>query len=102
MPLSLFLPKTRGLPCSSWITRSLRASFSVIVSQAPSLKILQFCKISTKADPLWTAAARRTSFRCDWKTSTERATKVASAPIANETGLNGRSGEPNGVDLVTL
>ena len=47
-----FLPKTRGLPCSSWITCSLRASFSVIVSQAPSLKILQFCRISTKADPL--------------------------------------------------
>ena len=31
-----------------------------------------------------------------------RATKVASAPSASDTGLNGVSTEPNGVDLVTL
>ena len=31
-----------------------------------------------------------------------RATKVASAPRASETGLNGLSSEPIGVDLVTL
>ena len=31
-----------------------------------------------------------------------RATKVASAPRARLSGLNGRSREPNGVDLVTL
>ena len=31
-----------------------------------------------------------------------RATKVASAPSASDTGLNGRSSEPIGVDLVTL
>jgi hypothetical protein len=30
------------------------------------------------------------------------ATKLASAPSASETGLNGVSSEPNGVDLVTL
>ena len=41
-------------------------------------------------------------FQVPWKTSTERATKVASAPIASDTGLNGRSSEPNGVDLVFL
>ena len=29
-----------------------------------------------------------------------RATKVASAPRASDTGLNGLSSEPNGVDLV--
>ena len=31
-----------------------------------------------------------------------RATKDASAPSASETGLNGTSSEPSGVDLVTL
>ena len=31
-----------------------------------------------------------------------RATKVASAPSASDTGLNGLSTEPIGVDLVTL
>ena len=31
-----------------------------------------------------------------------RATKVASAPSATDSGLNGASTEPNGVDLVTL
>ena len=34
--------------------------------------------------------------------SIERATNVASAPSASETGLNGQSSEPIGVDLVTL
>ena len=33
-------------------------------------------------------------------TSTERATKVVSAPKASASGLNGRASEPNGVDLV--
>ena len=31
-----------------------------------------------------------------------RATKLASAPSASETGLNGVSSDPNGVDLVIL
>ena len=31
-----------------------------------------------------------------------RATKDASAPIASDTGLNGASSEPTGVDLVIL
>jgi len=34
--------------------------------------------------------------------SIARATKVASAPIATDRGLNGWSTEPNGVDFVTL
>jgi len=42
--LSRFLPKTMGLPCSSWRTCSLRASRSVSENHAPSLKMLQFCK----------------------------------------------------------
>ena len=40
--------------------------------------------------------------RCCWKTSTERATNVASAPMASEMGLNGRSAVPKGVDFVFL
>ena len=56
MPLSLFLPKTSGWPCSSAIVWSSRTSFSVRLSQAPSLKMLQFCRISTKAVPWWAAA----------------------------------------------
>src|ERR1700686_5348878 len=84
------------------MTCSLRASRSVSENQAPSLKMLQFCRISTNAEPLCAAACFSVSFRCDWKTSTERATKVASAPIAKESGLNGRSTEPNGVDFVFL
>jgi hypothetical protein len=31
-----------------------------------------------------------------------RATKLASAPSASESGLNGESAEPAGVDFVTL
>ena len=34
--------------------------------------------------------------------SIARATKSASAPIATESGLNGQSSEPIGVDFVTL
>ena len=39
---------------------------------------------------------------CSRSMSWVRATKVASAPRARLTGLNGWSSEPNGVDLVTL
>ncbi len=56
--------------------------------------MLQFCSTSTKADPEWAAAFFRTSFRWGWKMSTERATKVASAPSASERGLKGRSSDP--------
>src|ERR1700686_5501371 len=84
------------------MTCSLRASRSVSENHAPSLKMLQFCRISTNAEPLCAAACLRVSFKCDWKTSTERATKVASAPIARETGLNGRSTGPNVLYLVFL
>ena len=46
--------------------------------------------------------AQDVSATCFFSTSTVRATKVASAPSASATGLNGWSSEPNGVDLVTL
>ena len=55
-----------------------------------------------KAVPWCAAARRRTVLRCGWKTSTERATKVASAPSASESGLKGRSTDPYGVDLAFL
>ena len=79
-----------------------RASRLVIFSKAPSLKTLQFCSTSTKAAPSCSWARRNVS--CMWARSMSwvRATKVASAPRASETGLNGVSTEPNGVDLVTL
>ena len=54
------------------------------------------------AEPLWVAACFSVSFRCPWKTSTERATKVASEPIASDIGLKGRSTDPKGVDFVFL
>ena len=94
IPLSRFLPKTRGLPCSSRIVWSSLTSLSVRFSQAPSLKMLQFWRISMKAVPLCAAARRKTALRCGWKTSTDRATNVASAPSASEAGLKGRSTEP--------
>jgi len=79
-----------------------RASRLVIFSKAPSLKTLQFWSTSTKAAPLCSCARRNVS--CMWARSMScvRATKVASAPSASDTGLNGVSTDPNGVDLVTL
>ena len=62
----------------------------------------QSWKISTSAVPRWAAAARRTSARPLRSESMARATKVASAPSASDSGLNGVSSEPMGVDLVTL
>ena len=81
---------------------SLRASFSVRSNHAPSLKMLQFCRISMKAEPMCAAAFLSVSFRCSWKTSTVRATNEVSAPIARPSGLNGRSAVPYGVDFVFL
>ena len=52
--------------------------------------------------PWWSAAARSTEVRCLRSESIVRATKLASAPSASDTGLNGWSSDPNGVDLVTL
>ena len=74
----------------------------MIFSKAPSLKTLQFWYTSTNAAPLCSWARRNIS--CMWARSMSwvRATKVASAPRARLTGLNGLSTEPNGVDLVTL
>jgi len=57
------LAKMSGLPCSSWTMCSLRASFSVRENQAPSLKILQFCRISMNAEPLCAAACFNVSLR---------------------------------------
>ena len=68
----------------------------------PSLNTLQFWKISTKAAPRWSWAARNVSIMCLRSRSWVRATKLASAPRATASGLNGGSTEPNGVDLVTL
>ena len=64
--------------------------------------MLQFWKISTNAAPRCAAAARSTSVRSCLSVSIARATNVASAPIATESGLNGWSSEPIGVDFVTL
>jgi hypothetical protein len=66
------------------------------------LKIGQFWKISMNAAPSWSAAARITDCRCLRSESTDRATNEASAPSASDTGLNGWSSDPNGVDLVIL
>ena len=53
-------------------------------------------------EPLWFAASRSTPCRCLRSESSVRATNVASAPSASDSGLNGWSSEPIGVDLVTL
>ena len=69
-------------------------------SNALSLKMLQFWKISTKAVPEWAAAALRVSCRCCLNTSTDRATNPHSAPRARLRGFRGESTDPKGVDLV--
>ena len=79
-----------------------RTSLPVMASKAPSLKTLQFWRISTNAAPLWAWAARKVSIMCLRSRSCVRATNVASAPSATESGLNGVSTDPNGVDFVTL
>ena len=63
-------------------------------AHAPSLKMSQFCMISTIAVPSCAAAARSVSIRCLRSLSMVRATKVHSTPSASETGLNGWSREP--------
>ncbi len=52
--------------------------------------------------PRWLIAAVSTSVRCLRSESIARATKVASAPKASDSGLNGWSTEPTGDDLVTF
>ena len=64
--------------------------------------MLQFWRISTNAAPRCWAAARSTSAVPCLSVSIARATNVASAPIATDSGLNGWSTEPSGVDFVTL
>ena len=64
--------------------------------------MLQFWRISTNAAPRCEAAARSTSSVPCLSVSIARATNVASAPIAIESGLKGWSTEPSGVDFVTL
>ena len=58
-------------------------------SKAPSLKIGQFCRISTKDVPWCATAAASTDVRCLRSESIVRATNVASAPMASDNGLNG-------------
>ena len=53
-------------------------------------------------DPSWAAACSIMSRRWSRSVSMERATNVASAPSATDTGLKGWSSDPNGVDLVIL
>ena len=79
-----------------------RASLLRIVSNAPSLKTLQFWYTSTNDAPTCSLARVNTSIMCLRSMSWVRATNVASAPSATEIGLNGWSSEPNGVDFVTL
>jgi len=71
-------------------------------SKASSLKIGQFWKISTNELPRCAVAARSTSVVPALSVSMQRATNVASAPITSESGLNGQSSDPMGVDFVTL
>src|SRR5205085_591718 len=101
-PLSLVLPYTSGLPCSSLSRRSSRTSFSLHSSNAPSLKTTQFCQISTNAAPLCAAARLITLDMCGMSLAVVRATKVAPAPSASVSGLKGRSTVPNGELLVFL
>ena len=71
-------------------------------SKAASLNTLQFWKTSTNAAPLWSWARRNVSIMWLRSMSWVRATKLASAPSATDSGLNGWSRLPNGVDLVTF
>ena len=102
MPLSRSLPKIIGSPCLSTSIASSRTSLSVNERHAPSLKMLQFWSTSTKAEPLWKPAAVSVSWRCSVWVSTERATNVASAVMATDSGTMGWSMVPAGVDLVFL
>ena len=62
-----------------------------------------WCAVEAPAARAWcAAAARSTSERPLRSESSARATNVASAPSATDTGLNGWSSEPIGVDLVIL
>ena len=79
-----------------------RLALAVTAPKAPSLNTLQFWYTSTRAAPLWSWARRMVSIMWGRSMSWVRATKVASAPRARLTGLNGVSRLPNGVDLVTL
>ena len=66
-----------------------RASLLRIESNAPSLKTLQFWYTSTNAAPRCSLARLNTSIMCLRSMSCVRATNVASAPSATDTGLNG-------------
>ncbi len=71
-------------------------------SKAASLNTLQFWNTSTNAAPLCSWARRKVSSMWARSMSWVRATKLASAPMATDSGLNGWSRLPNGVDLVTF
>ena len=64
------------------------------------MKIGQSWKISTNAVPRCAAASRSTAVNPARSESMARPTKDASTPSATETGLNGWSTDPTGVDFV--
>ena len=102
MPLSRSLPKIIGLPCSRTSIRSSRTSRSVKSRHAPSLKMLQFWRTSTNAEPWWRPARSSVSWRCSVWVSTERATNDASAARAMVSGMIGVSTVPIGRRLGPL
>ncbi len=64
------------------------------------MKTTQFCQISTNAAPLCAAARLSTLIMCGMSFAVVRATNVAPAPSASESGLKGRSTVPSGELLV--
>ena len=86
--MSRSLPKSIGLPCSRRSIRSSRTSRSVKARWAPSLKMLQFWRTSTNAEPLWRPACSSTFWMWSTWVSTVRATKVASAARAIIEGVD--------------
>ena len=89
IPLSLAAPKINGLPCSRNNVSCALLLFSVNISKAPSLKMLQFWYISRKEAPLCWFVLSNMACRCLGSRSMVRATKLASAPMASANGLNG-------------
>ena len=65
------------------------------VAKAPSLKMLQFWRTSTNAEPWWRPARLSVSCRCSVWVSTVRATNVASAASATVSGWIGVSTVPS-------
>jgi len=90
IPLSRFLPKTIGLPCSSCRTCSLRASRSVSENHAPSLKMLQFCSIPRRQNPCCGRVPQR-FFQVPLENVHGPGHKRSFGSDGQRNGLNGRS-----------